>query len=194
LESDAAVKIDTIFLDVDEVLVAWVDGLLRLLGRDPATVHASWDALDPRPWDVVEVLGVSHESVWRAVDEAGASFWSELDTMSWCDDLFAACSNIAPTYLLTSPSLHPSSLAGKLAWIQRQFGRTFRDYLIGPCKSACARPGALLIDDHPKNCAGFVRAGGSALLFPGVGNSLHSLRHDPLPTLWTAYEDLVSHP
>jgi 5'(3')-deoxyribonucleotidase len=169
---------DTIFLDVDEVLVQWVDGLLRLLGRDPAEVFARWDALDPRPWDVCDVLGVSGNAMWRAVDAAGASFWSELESFDWCDELYALCSSIAPTYLLTSPSKHPSSLAGKLTWIHRQFGRDFKDYLIGPAKVACARPGALLIDDRPDTCRKFIERGGDAFVFAGVGNRWHADRHN----------------
>ena len=75
------------------------------------------------------MLGESGNVMWRAIDAAGADFWHDVEPFPWCHDLFAACRSVAPTYLLTSPSLHPSSLAGKLAWMQRQFGRDFRDYL-----------------------------------------------------------------
>lgn len=165
----------TIFLDVDEVLADWVSALLRLLGRDPAEVHAQWSALSPRPWDVTEVLGVSGNAMWREIDEAGAGFWHDVEPFPWCHELFALCRSTAPTYLLTTPSLHPSSLAGKLAWMQQHFGRDFRDYLVGPAKHACARPDALLIDDSPKNCRVFTEHGGHALLFPGVDNDLHHI-------------------
>jgi 5'(3')-deoxyribonucleotidase len=166
-----------IFLDVDEVLANWIGALLKLLGRDPSEVHARWDALSPRPWDVVEVLNVdgnlSNSAMWRGIDNAGARFWHDVEPFPWCHELLALCRSVAPTYLLTTPSLHPSSLAGKLAWMQQHFGRDFRDYLVGPAKHACARPDALLIDDSPKNCRAFIEHGGHAILFPGVGNDLH---------------------
>ena len=165
--------IRTIFLDVDEVLANWVGAMLTLLGRDPVEVHAHWDTLSPRPWDVLAVLGESGNAMWRAIDAAGADFWHDVEPFPWCHALFAACRSVAPTYLLTSPSLHPSSLAGKLAWMQRQFGRDFRDYLVGPAKHSCAHPGALLIDDSPHNCEKFIAHGGHAVVFPGVGNDLH---------------------
>lgn len=168
-----SVQLQAIFLDVDEVLAAWVDALLQLLGRDPVEVNTRWDALSPRPWDVAEVLGISGNAMWRVIDGAGTSFWHDVEPFPWCHDLFALCRSVAPTYLLTTPSLHPSSLAGKLAWMQQHFGRDFRDYLVGPAKHACARPDALLIDDSPKNCGKFITHGGHAILFPGVGNDLH---------------------
>lgn len=101
---------DTICLDVDEVLARWVDGMLALLGHDPEHVHSRWDTLTPRPWDVVEVLGVSQRDVWGAIDSRGAAFWANLQPFPWLDDLYSLCCAIAPTYLLTSPSAHPSSL------------------------------------------------------------------------------------
>jgi 5'(3')-deoxyribonucleotidase len=172
-------QIRTIFLDVDEVLANWIGSLLRLLKRDETEVLAHWGTLSPRPWDVVEVLGVSGNTVWRAVDEAGAQFWHDVEPFAYCHELFDLCRSTAPTYLLTSPSKHPSSLAGKLAWMQRVFGRDFRDYLVGPAKHACARPDALLIDDSLANCSKFAAHGGHAILFPGVGNDLHHVApHD----------------
>jgi 5'(3')-deoxyribonucleotidase len=164
--------ISVIYCDVDEVLADWVGPALRLLGHDPETVYAHWDTLNPRPWDVFQVIarpGV----VWRAIDAAGSPFWADLEKLSWADDLLVLLRGFAPTVLLTSPSQHSSCHAGKFEWIQRHFGRTFKDYLLGSCKHRCAHPGALLIDDSPKNCAAFREHGGHAILFPGVGNDLH---------------------
>jgi 5'(3')-deoxyribonucleotidase len=168
-------KITTLYLDVDEVLVDWVGAVLRLLGHEPQDVHARWSSLDPRPWDLFDVIDTSANKAWRAIDAAGPSFWAELEPFEWTEQLLETCRDFAPTVLLTSPSLHPSSHAGKAEWMQRYFGRDFRDYLLGSCKHRCAHPGALLIDDSPKNCAAFREHGGRAILFPGVGNNLHAM-------------------
>lgn len=168
-------EITVLYLDVDEVLADWVGAALRLLGYDPASVHARWTALDPRPWDLFEVIEHSVNEGWRAIDSAGSSFWADLEPFEWTDALLTLCRGFAPTVLLTSPSQHSSSHAGKAEWIQRHFGRTFKDYLLGSCKHRCAHPGALLIDDSPKNCAAFREHGGHAILFPGVGNDLHTI-------------------
>lgn len=173
-------SVSAIFLDLDEVLADWLTPTLRLLGRDPEQAVVEWAELSPRPWDVFEALGMSANKAWSAIDNAGAEHWANLPLHPWSLQLYSHCSAIAPTYLLTSPSLSPSCAAGKVEWIQRHFGKGFRDFLIGPAKVACARPGAVLIDDSPINCRKFIGAGGGAILFPGLGNDLHTQRKAPL--------------
>jgi 5'(3')-deoxyribonucleotidase len=163
-----------IYLDVDEVLVDWVSPVLRLLGHDPDEVLARWSGLSPRPWDLFDVIDTSSSRAWWAIDNAGASFWASLEKYPWADELIALCQHHAPTVLLTSPSKHPSSHAGKAEWIAKHFGRDFREYLLGSCKHRVAHPRAVLIDDSPKNCDAFYRHGGRSILFPGVGNNLHA--------------------
>ena len=48
-----------------------------------------------------------------------------------------------------------------------------RQYLIGPPKHLCAKPGVLLIDDRDKNVADFLGLGAHAILVPRPWNSLH---------------------
>jgi 5'(3')-deoxyribonucleotidase len=168
-------QIKTIFLDVDEVLVDWVGATLELLGYDPADVHARWSEHDPRPWDLFAVIDHTPSQAWQKIDAAGADFWAHLPLLPGAQELYETCRAFAPTVLLTSPSLCPSSHAGKAAWMKTVFGRDFRDYLIGSVKHRCAHPGALLIDDSPKNCAAFREHGGHAILFPGCGNELYAM-------------------
>ena len=56
-----------------------------------------------------------------------------------------------------------------------------RQFLIGPSKHLCAKPGVLLIDDSDKNVAAFQEQGGSSLLVPRPWNSLHG--RDPMSYL-----------
>ncbi len=166
--------IDVIFLDIDGVLANWNDAAIAAHRLDVAKVNADWDELRPRPWDLSVVLGCSPAIAnnWRFGDW---DFWAELDPYDWCHDLHEACCAVAPTVLLTSPSRAPSSHSGKAVWIQRHFGSRFRDYLIGAPKHRCARSGAVLIDDAPKNCKAFRDHGEESILFPGVGNTLHRM-------------------
>lgn len=170
--------ITAISLDVDEVLADWVTPTLGLLGYDSAEVFRRWDAMHPRPWDLFEVIGRNPHEAWARIDDAGADFWANLRLFTWAADLLDVCHGFAPTILVTSPSLHESSHSGKRLWMQRHFGHYFRDYLIGPPKAHCAHPGALLIDDSPKNCEAFRKRGVHAILFPGVGNDLHHIAPD----------------
>jgi hypothetical protein len=169
-------KITRIFLDLDGVLADWATAAIRLHDRDPETVLGAWP---PGVYELATVLGISGNALWRPIDAAGAAFWAELEPLPWMLELFEACQRLAPTTILTAPSKHPSTPGGKTAWLQRHFGSSFRGYLIGPDKAACARRGAVLIDDRDEGCKAFEAAGGHAVVFPQPWNSGHAV------TPWT---------
>ena len=128
-------------------------------------------------------LGVSDIEMWRRVDAEGAAFWATLEPHPWTEELWRRAKATAPTILLTTPSQHSSSLAGKLQWMDRFLGAPFRDFLIGPRKEFCASDGVLLIDDRESNCRKFFEAGGSAQVFPRPWNEMWKLdkyRSDPM--------------
>jgi len=170
VEPPAAEKpmISRILLDLDGVLADWVGSVAPLFGHERDYLLGAWP---PGTYDIAEVLGVSTAELWRRVHEGGADFWSGLEPLPWCAELLELCQGLAPTTILTSPSRDPSAAAGKTAWLQAQFGSTFRDYLIGPDKPACAHPGALLIDDRGTGCDAFAKAGGQTIVFPQPWNS-----------------------
>ena len=173
-----AMTIDRIFLDMDGVLADWTGAACRLFDRDPAEVYATWPDVTWPEGCITGALKISNNELWRRVTSAGFGFWSELEAYPWADELLELCQSTAPTTILTSPSRDPQSLAGKLAWMQARWGETFRDYLVGPDKLACARPGAIIIDDRPVTVEGFRKVGGSGVLFPAVWNANRGL--DPM--------------
>lgn len=167
-------KIEHIFLDVDGVLADWVGGVCDLFGVDYEHLISNWGD----EWGIHNEIDVPPAEMWRRIDENGLQFWSNLNPFPWAQDLLRCCQKIAPTTILTSPSLHHSCAAGKVRWMDRhlsQDGRPFRDFLIGPDKSVCARPGALLIDDKLSNCRQFEMAGGGYILFPRPWNDNRDL-------------------
>ena len=155
----------------------------------PASGSTTWDSLNPRPWNVFNVLLMPEVTAWQIIHEAGAEHWANLPFHRWSRPLYDACCNLGPTYLLTSPSNHSSCAAGKVEWIQRHFGSRFRDYIITPRKHCCAKPGAVLIDDSPRNCAEFMAHGGEIVLFPARGNTYHDHIAEPLSVV---YSDLAA--
>lgn len=159
-------KTTRIFLDVDGVLADWVGACAGLFGRDPATLDWSQSS------DMAVALGVSTNTMWRRIDGVGPSFWAGLDPYPWTMELWERARDVAPTVLLTSPSHHPSSLDGKLRWMNRVLGggKPFRDFLVGPRKEFCASPGSLLIDDRASMCRLFREHGGEAVVFPRPWN------------------------
>lgn len=168
-------EIKTICLDLDDVYVDWKGAVIKLLGYDLEEIRRRWNSLDPRPWCLFEIIDHSLEDGWAEINKAGSDFWANLETLPWANDLLEMCKSCAPTIFLTSPSLHHSSHAGKIQWMQSVFGKDFRDYLLGSVKHCCAHPGALLIDDSPKNCKAFIEHGGHAILFPDLANDLYHI-------------------
>jgi 5'(3')-deoxyribonucleotidase len=171
--------IDRIFLDLDGVLADWSTAAIRACGQVPHEVFAAWP---PGTAELSDVLDISPEEMWSHVHREGEAFWANLEPYPWTHEVFRLCSDLAPTTILTSPSLEPCSLSGKAVWMRRHFGPKFRDFLIGPDKRACARARAVLIDDSEKNCEAFERAGGRAIAFPALWNPVGDMR-DPLPYL-----------
>lgn len=161
--------IDRIFLDVDGVLANWEGAVCRLFDTDPQILK------DDRgdEYDICSVLGCSTNELWRRVDQAGEDFWANLEPFPWTLALWECCESIAPTTILTSPSYHPSSLGGKLRWLNQHLagGNNFREFLIGPAKVACSRQYTVLIDDRDVNCVDFKKYGGAAIMFPRPWNS-----------------------
>jgi 5'(3')-deoxyribonucleotidase len=171
--------VSRICLDVDGVLADFIKAAIRVHGLDEEFVRRQWNLYrDPRPWDMAEVIGCSTNAFWKPIHKAGEAFWEDLELLDHAKELYAACSDIAPTILLTSPSQHRSSHSGKSAWIQKHFGRSFRDYSISPRKDFCASPGVVLIDDSPEGCKLFAKGknGGWPILFPSIGNEKHDIQ------------------
>jgi len=159
------------FIDVDGVLADFAGAAAKLHNYD----IERWPL---GTYDMVDVLGISDDEFWAPIYCIGADFWENLETLPWAMDLVGALPRFT---LLTSPSGHPTEAHGKMAWIRRVFGSGFRDYMIGPNKHLCARhPGAVIVDDFPKNCERFVAAGGRAVLFPQRWNHRHEHHRNPL--------------
>jgi 5'(3')-deoxyribonucleotidase len=163
--------ISQICVDVDGVLADWVKGAVDLFGFDEEELYDNWEIGQ----DITDAAGISLNELWRGIDAEGADFWANLEPFPWANDLWDLCKSIAPTIVLTSPSKHPLSLAGKIIWLNNQFGAPFRDFLIGSKKEFCARQGSVLIDDNDEKCQKFIANGGRAIVFPQPWNVLRGI-------------------
>jgi len=170
-------KISKIFLDLDDVLNEFTMTTLRRLGCDIEVYDPVWG------WDIVAAANSSHPlrnytpmTFWESL---GREHWATLPKSRMCHSLIEECADFVGTrnvHVLTSPTKDPDCLAGKLEWIHSNLPKWMhRQYLIGPDKSLCASPDALLIDDRDRNVRDFRRAGGQAVLVPRPWNSFHSI-------------------
>lgn len=165
-----------IFLDMDGVLCDFAGGVCALFGKDA-----------PQAGDLAQELhqhlGIAKGLMWSRIAEAGARLWEGLEPLPWADELVALVRSHGELVIATAPSLNPASLAGKLTWLQRRFGRNFRDFVVTPQKHLLAAPGRILIDDSPRHVDAFSAFGGLSTLFPSIENGLLRPDQDPVMDL-----------
>ncbi|MEO0444581.1 MAG: hypothetical protein AAF191_00750 [Verrucomicrobiota bacterium] len=188
---DIELPIQHIFVDIDGVLADFTASALRVHGRS--------EMIDQWPKgerDIPKVLGISRSQYWRAIEAEGSDFWRELEPYPWFRELIDLVQSTAPFSLLTAAPLAPSSVAGKVAWIDHHFpkveGRRFRDFFIGSSKWLMAAPDRVLIDDAEMLVDRFSEAGGHGILFPQVWNRDHNAK-DPLATVARRLAEVASH-
>lgn len=161
-----------IYLDLDGVLCDFVSAAYRAHGREYQGETLDWDFF--RQW------GLNASQFWRAIDNEGEPFWAGLQPYPWAYDLRDLVASYDQEYrVATSPSEHPSSAAGKVAWIRNHLpGVTGKRRHLTAAKADLAKAGRVLIDDSKANCAEWCAAGGRAILFPAPHNGLYATTSD----------------
>ena len=168
-----------ILLDMDEVLCDFVGGAL--------TIHGwTWEQFEqktqPGRWGLPELLGLSKADFWMPINRMGSQFWTDLVPMPWLYDLIALIEPICLEWkIVTTPSRHPSSAAGKLQWMERYLRTHNQKYDLTNDKSGLANENTILIDDRETTVREFIAAGGHGIVFPARHNSLLQHRYNPLP-------------
>lgn len=144
-----------ILLDMDGVIVEW---------NKPAMAMANITEYPcPGTWNWTKHLGL------------GKSFWDKLDeewyaNLEWSEDgkeIYQICQEFGDVYILTSCTLVPGCLAGKMRWIQREAPELQRKALIGAPKILCDTGENILVDDGEHN---FKEWTGPGILIPRIWN------------------------
>lgn len=163
-----------VYLDIDGVLGDFWGAVAKLMGR-PGVIPTRGSRGHRR-----EIYGMDLDDMWGMIDEKGVEFWSEMSLYPWTHDLVELASRIGRMCILSSPSEHPSSAAGKVKWMNKHFGPkygnergAFRDFILTTHKDRCVglQTNNLLIDDRNEVCVRYRDAGGMAILFPQPWNS-----------------------
>lgn len=155
-----------ILLDMDGVIADFVGAIFKAHGQLPN--YGTWP---PGEYDCSKVLGISKSDLWRTADK-DPDFWRNMPVLENGFKLYEALKTTREIFIATSPSLDPNCAAGKVEWLQKYFGRNFRNYIITPHKYLMAEAG-ILIDDDDERCEKFRRAGGTAIVYPQPWNSKH---------------------
>lgn len=153
-------------LDLDGVLVDFVGGMCASHNRPNPFEEGYEDYYLEKAWDM------PLNRFWKPSNNA--AWWANLPPTEECFDIvemvedYIGYDNIC---ILTSPTIHPQSLAGKVEWINDYLPDYSRKFLIGPQKQYCAHANSVLLDDHEANIHAFVTEGGGGILVPRPWNS-----------------------
>jgi 5'(3')-deoxyribonucleotidase len=150
-----------------------MDGVCSNFDKAVATLHGlPENPANRRRWNWFEDLGLTVEEFWAPINEAGESFWENLEEYPWFRVLYKECHRMSNNVVFcTTPSFHPGSVSGKLKWLQKRFGTRFTNYIMCWDKTALANPDTCLIDDKPDNVRKFWGAMGEAILWPQPWNA-----------------------
>ena len=176
-------KITKVFLDLDDTLNAFTMSALAEVGCPVGPFD--FDKFDPS-WgmDIVRAANMLHGSrifskqeFWNSLSH---KFWRSLPISEECQEISDACANFVGrenVCILTAfyPDFEqPYVASAKSEWIRDLLPPWMhKNFLIGPNKTPCASPNALLIDDSDKNVDAFRAASGQAILVPRPWNTMH---------------------
>jgi 5'(3')-deoxyribonucleotidase len=152
-----------VLLDMDGVISNFNHEIVKLFGLDPTKVIDTWE--------VHETIGCPKEEVYKRMAEAGHDMWASMKPYERAKELIDVCKKYGELTICTAPTMDPYCASGKTEWLQKFFGKYFRDYAITPKKEKLANPFTVLIDDHDKNIKKFHDRGGKVILFPQIWNS-----------------------
>lgn len=156
------------FVDMDGVLVDFVEGICK--AHDKPYPYA--DPENHGIYSLEKIWGMSKIEFWKPT--TNSSFWAELPFTSDGKDILANVQDdfdLSDICLLTSPTLHPASIVGKMEWIKKNLPSFYRQVIFTPAKYLCASPGSLLIDDSHENIRAWVAHGGTGRLVIRPWNS-----------------------
>jgi 5'(3')-deoxyribonucleotidase len=173
--------IKTIFLDMDGVMVNFLDGLHRALKApyqyDPYPYKKGlWNMLNAiRPFD----FGGKGPTFEECDACCTQEFWANLKWMHDGRDIFRLVTTVFnpdDIYLMTTCMRNPGTPLGKAQWVEKHIP-LFEDRIIilgyDVGKGIFARPDTLLIDDRDKNVKEFTEAGGYGILVNRPWNAGH---------------------
>ena len=165
-----------IYVDMDGVLVNFLDGALTWFGVD-YDIETQW----PKGrWGdnelIKEIFGLTEDQFWTELSDD--YFWEHLMLMPDARALLTAIDQYKPV-ILTAPA-RSGGASGKQRWIERHLPEYFKEkrYIICPDKKYVAGPGRILIDDSEKNIKDWNDAGGGiGILYPRRWNQFFYIQN-----------------
>ncbi len=151
-----------IYLDMDGVCTDFIGSVTKLFNHE--SLYSTWP---PGVWCVAERMGISIHDLNLKVEQAGISFWADMDQYTYYKELWNMLKPYGRIVFLSTPGIWTGAPTGKLLWLQKRLGVNFDDWIFTQHKDLVHKSNAILIDDNPDNCAMFP----NSILFPQPWNS-----------------------
>lgn len=163
-----------VYLDMDGVLVNFVQGALDHFNSDHPFEDITWDF----PKDVFGYPDAYDPAFWAHF--ANEEFWFNLKWTPEGQGLLKHTEEMVGQEnigLLTTPMDIAGCIEGKRQWIKKHLPEYSKQLIVTPAKYLLAGPKKILVDDHDPNCSKFMKSpkglptGGSSVLIPRPWNS-----------------------
>ena len=154
----------TVFLDLDGVMVNWLDGM-RKAANLPGSIFDGYrkDHRTLTPHNISPIFGGT-EKLDALMEARPPEFWINLEMFPWAKPLFDKMKEHFEVVFLTSPGGCAVACQGKWTWKKTHFAGT--SMILTRDKFYCAGPGKVLIDDDQFQLTRFDKAGGLAIEWP----------------------------
>lgn len=157
------VKIEKIFIDLDDTFVDFVGAAYELMGGPKVATTADYNKF----WDFLWQDGRQDE-LWSRIIKKGPQWWTDLKKLEWADELWKVANEACDDVIfLSSPGsgkYHGGAeiaAHGKIMWSVKHYKENM--LVLAYRKYMCSYPGALLIDDWGKYIEPWEQRGGKAL-------------------------------
>jgi hypothetical protein len=116
-------------------------------------------------------------SFWEPINKAGAQWWANLEWMPDGKQLWDYIKPYKP-YILSAPSLNPSSRIGKEAWCKMHIPNQYKKLLLYSRKEKqiFSAPDKILIDDMEQTINEWNKRGGIGILHTSTNNTIKELK------------------
>lgn len=153
-----------VYLDMDDVSVDFTGGVEKIIGKPYTPVN---------DWNIHEHYKMSENDFWNQSFLNSNSFFKELEPLPGFFKFynFIKTEITEELYFCTKPTRSPECVKGKLEWIQKYFGKEFKNYIFISKKYLLANgKNTILIDDAYHNIESFNLHGGTGITFPQLWN------------------------
>jgi len=163
-----------IILDCDGVIANLIQACI-----DACKVDVQY--VDVKRYDCWVDWGMTVEQFWEAC--SGESFWLGIEPYPYATEFVSRLRDMFPVTVCTTLNGDPACASGKLKWLEKHFGITYKDVAFCKNKYLMGHPLRILIDDFAPNIIDFAKHDGMPIGYKQPWNRFTDTWEDILEQL-----------